>query len=74
MGYAETRLLGDVQRLKRDLAKSQERERQTREGCMDLLQAVRNIVPGAEDSSTAATATTRALVDRAAALLAPDAE
>jgi hypothetical protein len=74
MGYAETRLLGDVQRLKRELLKSTERERQTRQGCMDLVQAMRSLLSCADDSNAAATATTRALVDEAEDLLSPDAE
>ena len=72
MAYSEMRLRREVQQLRRELNSAKDRERRTREGCMDLVHALARIVssPGGSGAEEAPTASD--LVERAGLLLAPD--
>lgn len=72
MGYAEMRMQREVQQLKRDAQLAKNRERQTRQGCLDLLDAMKEIVTSLEGSNVTASAKAAELVAQAGACLAPD--
>ena len=74
MGYAEARLQREVQQLKRDAQMARNRERQTRQGCMDLVQALREIVASLAGSGAITPARAAELVEHAGVFLAPDSD
>ncbi len=74
MSFSDARIRSEIQQLKRELGKAKERERQTRQGCLDLVDAMREIVAGRENSTPTDAATAKELVDQAGILLAPNAE
>jgi len=72
MGYAETRLQREIQQLKRQFVKTKEREQQTRQGCMELARAFKEMAASVENSATPASPRTSELLAQAGVLLAPD--
>ena len=74
MGYAETRMLNRVQQLERSLQKAKARERQTRQACLDIANALLEIMASAAGTNTPVPASATELARGAGLLLAPDAE
>lgn len=73
MGYAEQRVLREVQQLKAELRRTRERERQTRQGCLDLARALQELMTSFATAGAAACPGASELVAHAGTLFAPDA-
>jgi len=71
MGYAETRILREIQQLRREVKETRNQEKQTRQGCLDLVHALEEFVTSLEGSKAPASARVTELVSQARVLLAP---
>jgi len=72
MGYSELRILRELQNLKREAKEARTQERQTRQGCLDLVAALEEFMANRalEGADAAATARFTELVGQARTLLA----
>lgn len=71
MGYAESRIQRELQQLKREIKETKTQEKQTRQGCMDLVHALEEFVTNLEGSSAPASARVTELVGQARDLFTP---
>jgi hypothetical protein len=71
MGYAELRIQRELRDLRRDVTETRAQERQTRQGCLDLVLALEEFVTSLEGSKAPASARVTELVSQARVLLAP---
>jgi hypothetical protein len=72
MGFAELRIQRELQQLRREVKEAKNQELQTRQGCLDLVQALEEFVTNLEESEAPASARVSELVGKARVLLAPD--
>ena len=71
MGYPTIRIQRELQQLRREVKEARTQERQTRQGCLDLLHAVEAFVTSRGGSNATASARFTELANQASALLAP---
>jgi hypothetical protein len=71
MGYTEIRVQRELQRLRREVKETRTQERQTRQGCLDLVHALEEFVTSLEESNAPVPARVTELVGQAGVLLAP---
>ena len=65
MGYAETRMKQDILQMKRALADAKDREQQTRRGCVELAEAMRQMILGSQSLAFPGTPRAQELIDLA---------
>jgi hypothetical protein len=71
MGYAEIRVQRELKQLKREVKEARAQERQTRQGCLELVHALEEYVRSLEGSNAPAPARVAELLSAAGVLLAP---
>jgi hypothetical protein len=71
MGYAEIRIQREIRQLRREVKETRTQESQTRLGCLDLVNALDELVTSLGGSDAPASARFTELVGQARLLLAP---
>jgi len=71
MGYSEIRIQREIQQLRREVKEARTQEKQTRQGCLDLVHALEEFVTSLAGSSAPASAKVTELVNQARVLLTP---
>jgi hypothetical protein len=72
MGYTELRILRELQNLKREAKEARTQERQTRQGCLDLVRALEEFMTNlAAEGRAPTSARIDELLGQARMLLAP---
>jgi len=73
MGYTEVRLQREIHQLRNEMRGAKAREAQTRQGCLDLVHALTELVTSLEASGMPTASRFNDLLGQAGGLLAPDA-
>jgi hypothetical protein len=71
MSYSELRILREIQQVKRETKEARTQERQTRQGCLDLVHALEEFRTNLDGVGAPASARYTELVDQARSLLEP---
>lgn len=71
MGYTEVRLQREIQQLRKEVRETRTQEKQTRQGCLELLHAMQAFVTSLEGADLPARARFAELVTLAEARLTP---